>query len=276
MADFRTEVDGLDPTNDEARDAYQTAMVKLRGGLSQVLTSEQQQQLRQEMGGRRLRDRGEGARAPGGTNSAPGSATDGTQGAAAGGDNSSRLMGDDPQIAPPPSNAEVGDPAPTFELARLGGRTPVQSEALGGKVVVLVFGSYSSPTFRDKIDQLNSLYRQNRLATEFFVVYTAEAHPAGGWEPQRNLDDKVRIEQHATAADRETQAKALRDILKLEVPILIDTMDNRLTQALGTMPNGVVVIGRDGRIAARQRWLETYALAMLIDEAVAVPSARQP
>ena len=51
--------------------------------------------------------------------------------------------------------------------------------------------------------------------------------------------------------------------------MLVDTLDDTVAKAYGLTPNGAVVIGRDGKVAARQRWFEPVALRQMIDAAVA-------
>jgi hypothetical protein len=50
-------------------------------------------------------------------------------------------------------------------------------------------------------------------------------------------------------------------------------MKDSVSSAFGTFPNGAVVIGKDGNIAARQQWTNPDTLRTAIDEAVNAPVA---
>jgi Spy/CpxP family protein refolding chaperone len=174
------------------------------------------------------------------------------------------------------AGVQVGQPAPDLKLRRLDGRT-VPLSSFKGKVLVLAFGSYSTPTFRDKATGLDQLAREYAGKASFLLVYTKEAHPVGGWEVQRNKQDDVQVRPHADESDRKAMAEKARGALRLTtVPIVVDTMDNAAADAFGALPAGVVVIGRDGTVVARQKWLEPTSLGRMVDQAVAVKATTQP
>ena len=160
---------------------------------------------------------------------------------------------------------ELGSPAPAASLKKLDG-TPVRLSSFSGRSVVLIFGSYSAPTFREKSKFINDLQQDFRGRTEIIVVYTAEAYPVGSGDVERNLDDKVRIEPHRSEADRIAAAKNAKSALKLNVTVAIDDMDNTTVRTFGGMPNGSVVISREGTIVARQHWFEPFALRRTLEE----------
>jgi hypothetical protein len=45
-------------------------------------------------------------------------------------------------------------------------------------------------------------------------------------------------------------------------------MDDAAANAYDAFPDGVVIIGKDGHIVARQHWLEPTALPAMIDRAL--------
>ncbi len=55
------------------------------------------------------------------------------------------------------------------------------------------------------------------------------------------------------------------------MPMAVDSMDNAVTSAFGTFPNGAVVIGKDGHIAALEHWTNSDSLRHAIDEAYDAP-----
>jgi thiol-disulfide isomerase/thioredoxin len=165
---------------------------------------------------------------------------------------------------------EVGQEAPNFELKKLDGR-PVQLSYFKGRVLVLVFGSYSCPTFRHQASALEQLAKSHGNRADFLLVYTKEAHPKGGdREIARNREDGIEVEAPASDADRRALAKTAKDALHLTLPIAIDSLDNTTGKAYGAIPNGAVVIGKDGHVFAHQKWAEPVSLAGLIEQAAVV------
>ena len=160
----------------------------------------------------------------------------------------------------------VGEPAPALDLPRLDG-TRLRLDNLKGRIVVLVFGSYSSPSFRNRAAALDQLRLETGTKAQFIVIYGREAHPAGEWEVSRNKQDGVAVQQPRTDADRKALAQTARETLKLTTPIALDTIDNSAASAYGAGANSAYVIGRDGKIAARQAWFEPLALKRAIDAA---------
>lgn len=163
---------------------------------------------------------------------------------------------------------QVGDLAPDFSLRWLNG-DPAKLSAFKGKPVVLIFGSYTTPTFRDKAVQLPKLAQRYSTQAKFILVYTKEAHPSDGWTVERNKHDNIDIPQPTDEFARKTVALQAVAVLHLEnLPLALDTMNDATADAYDAFPDGVVIIGKDGKIAARENWLDPTALPRLIDQAV--------
>jgi Spy/CpxP family protein refolding chaperone len=165
----------------------------------------------------------------------------------------------------------VGDPAPDLTLERLNGR-PLQLSSFKGRVVVITFGSHTSPHFRQRAPQLEELRRTYGPRAVFVLVYTSEAHPTGQWELARNHQEQVRIAPHADIDARRAAAKGSRDALGLKSEILLDPMDNAAARAYGAGQSGAVIIGRDGKIVVVQNWLDPWGLKPWIDQAIEQPA----
>ena len=133
---------------------------------------------------------------------------------------------------------------------------------------MLVFGSWSSPAFRDRGEALRKLAKQHDDHAEFLVVYTKEAHPTGGWEVERNRDDGVSVQQPKDEQGRRELATKARTALKLDkLAFAVDAADDKVAAAYGGFPNAAVVVGRDGKVAFRQEWLDPTGLGPRIEEA---------
>jgi peroxiredoxin/Spy/CpxP family protein refolding chaperone len=256
-------------------------MAEGRGRLAEILTDQQQAKLRDLMQQDRAEQikRDEPAKPveptkkpepPTGKKSEPKMGEDMMTGGAATG--SSRR--DRPAAGPLDDLApiDVGSAAPAFTLRTTADKT-MSLASYRNRIVVLIFGSYSSPVFRQRAAALEKLNRNVGSKATFLVIYTREAHALGEWEVERNKDDNVQIEQPKTDAERHQLAKQAVATLNITVPVLVDTIDDTVAKAYGLTPNGAVVIGRDGKVAARQRWFEPVALRQMIDSAVAARTA---
>jgi hypothetical protein len=175
--------------------------------------------------------------------------------------------------APPRTEIDIGDTAPEFSLRKLDGGY-VQLSSYSGNVLVLMFGSYSCPTFRDQADDFEQLKRDLGSRATFLIVYSKEAHPAGEWDVQRNKDDGIQVRQPVDFDARLALAKQAKENLKISLPIVVDEIDNKVGEAYGLLPNGAVVIGRDGKIAARQSWADPRGIRRHLE--AALKPATQP
>jgi hypothetical protein len=148
----------------------------------------------------------------------------------------------------------VGDPAPVFELPKVDGR------ATGGEIVripddarkqptVLLFGSYTCPLARRLIAAVGEPYEcfQDRLA--FFLVYIREAHPEGRRLLRENQELGISVREPTFDAERTLIAETCALELGVRMPVLIDTVEDRVADLYGAWPARLYLIGADGRIA---------------------------
>jgi hypothetical protein len=111
----------------------------------------------------------------------------------------------------------LGGQAPAFELTKLDGK-PVQLSSLNGRVGVIVFGSYSSPSFRQHAAQLESLSKQYGSRASFLVVYTKEATPPASGTSIATRRKASSVEAAKDAAARMAQAEKAKESLGLTIP----------------------------------------------------------
>lgn len=151
----------------------------------------------------------------------------------------------------PNAGPQVGDLAPDFTLTSIDGGQ-VSLSSFRGRPVVLEFGSYTCPAFRETATKLQPLIAQYGRNVAFVVVYGPEAHPSDGWVAPQNLAAGISIPQHRSEADRKECALDARSALKLEgATILIDGMDNAVVKAWGGHPNRSYIIDPSGKVVAR-------------------------
>jgi Iodothyronine deiodinase len=238
----------------------QTILADFRSSLATILTTEQREKLRQQL-------RGEG---PSSTRPAEVAS------------NTMSTMVDQPDAGEsahaqtPAANpieraaqsASVGTDAPPFKLLTAGGAA-VPLSNFKNRVLIIEFGSISSPTFRDHVADMAKLAQNYTGRAFFLMVYTHEAFPAGGRESAQNQEDGISVTEPTDLRARQTLAEQAHSTLHVNIPIVVDTMDNATSTAYGGYPNGTVIIGRDGKIAARQQWTDPSGLSRLIDLALA-------
>lgn len=96
-----------------------------------------------------------------------------------------------------------------------------------------------------QIEKLNAAYKDK---AHIYVVYIREAHPTDGWVVKNN---KFKIEDPKTLEKRQKAAKDFAKDLKLTLPVLIDSMDDRVNTLYGGWPDRVYVIDAAGKIALK-------------------------
>jgi hypothetical protein len=173
---------------------------------------------------------------------------------------------DDSSSEAPANAPQAGQTAPAFALQKVDSSTTLQLSAFKGKVVVLTFASYSSPTFRRRAAGLEDLRRRNDNRANFLFIYTKEAHPKGGWEVDRNKDEDVQVEQAKDLSERSRTAKQMHEALHFSWPMLTDSMDDSAAKAYGAGECTTIIINRDGTIYSRLQWSDPYTLKRQLDE----------
>ncbi|MCH8065744.1 MAG: deiodinase [Chloroflexi bacterium] len=98
---------------------------------------------------------------------------------------------------------------------------------------------------------MQELHHQYGDRVEFLIVYIQEAHPSDGWEMQINVEENIVYAQPKSFDEREHVAEACSLELKLEIPTLIDDMEDSTDLAYSALPDRLYLIGTDGRIAYR-------------------------
>ncbi|XP_019617258.1 PREDICTED: type I iodothyronine deiodinase-like [Branchiostoma belcheri] len=134
-----------------------------------------------------------------------------------------------------------GRPAADSALVRLDGRTDTTllSYASGSRPLVVCFGSYTCPPFRDALSDFAALAEDYRNAANFLLVYIEEAHPSDGW----CFHSGPQIRQHRTVEQRCDAARAmLHDRRGLGFDVAVDTMRNAANHTYGAFPDRLYII----------------------------------
>jgi hypothetical protein len=83
----------------------------------------------------------------------------------------------------------------------------------------------------------------------FLTVYVREAHPSDGWRMTSNDKAGIVVAQPKTTEERTKVAGTCSSVLKITMPLLVDTLDDRVGHAYSGMPDRLYVIDRSGRVA---------------------------
>ena len=165
------------------------------------------------------------------------------------------------------NNLAVGTEAPDFELQDLQGSTIRLSDYRCKSYVVLVFGSMTCGStvtqLRAGKPPLNSLYHRYKTKSfEFFLVYTREPHPGEN------------IPQPSTSEERKDHAQRLKEEERVNFPILVDTIDNKVRSLYHAWPNSAFIIDRDGLIVYKSSWTYGPELAQVLKDLCAWERAK--
>src|SRR5262245_19216329 len=165
------------------------------------------------------------------------------------------------EVITPPAKGEwlrdellVGSLAPDFTLTDAAGKIQTTLSAFRGqKPVVLIFGSFTCPPFRSGLTEMDGLYQKYKEKAEFRFIYIREAHPDSilrVTEGEKTVLTK--IGQTNNFAERAHVAQQCSQTLKLTMPMLIDTTDNKTNAAYAGWPNRLVIVAKDGTVAYKE------------------------
>ena len=163
-----------------------------------------------------------------------------------------------------PGGPQPGEAAPAFELTAVTGET-VTLASLSGKPVVIEFGSYTCPVFRRQVEPLQALQARFGDNVHWVIVYTKEAHPVDGHVAGINRREGIEVPQHVSFEKRLEAAKLCHQKMNLKARVLVDGIENKVTQAYGGHPNRGFVIDADGKIVSRQNWINADRIREALD-----------
>ena len=98
---------------------------------------------------------------------------------------------------------------------------------------------------------LDALADRYRVRISFLAVYIREAHPEEGWILPENRRSGVAVDEPRSDETRQKVAAACATALRLQMPMVVDAIDNAVASAYGGWPDRLYLVGRDGRIAYR-------------------------
>ena len=165
----------------------------------------------------------------------------------------------------------VGDAMVDAELTDPRGTTHRLAESWADSPALFLSASLTCPIARTRIPELQTQLGDDASRIQQVVLYTREAHPRvdpaphsiGGreWLTQANIDEGILVRQPYDVQSRRDLARRFQDGWATELSVLADSMDDALYHRFGTAPCMAVLVGRDGRVVAKQGWLEPAAMA---------------
>ena len=96
--------------------------------------------------------------------------------------------------------------------------------------------------------RLNEIYNVYKDQVEFLCIYTREAHPADGWQVPDNIEAGIIIPEPLTDEERTDVASSCQINLDIQMPLLIDNIDNEVEEKYISLPMRLFVIDAGGKI----------------------------
>ncbi len=96
---------------------------------------------------------------------------------------------------------------------------------------------------------MNRIYRRFEDRVDFYTVYIKEIHPTDGWQVKENEQDAVLFQQHQSMDERVEVGQACMLKMALEMPAVVDEMDDAVAGAYAAMPERLYLVGRYGVVA---------------------------
>ena len=93
------------------------------------------------------------------------------------------------------------------------------------------------------------MYKEYGDRAAFFIVYIQEAHPSDLWQVSSNVKDEVIFSSPENDAERIDLANACIRDLGIELPALVDSIDDATEETYTGWPDRLYVIDAAGRIA---------------------------
>lgn len=117
------------------------------------------------------------------------------------------------------------------------------------------------------------------------AVYVREAHPLDGAFSANNENAGIIIRQPRSILERTEVATVCTSRLEITMPLVVDTIDDRVGHAYSGMPDRLYVIDRDGKVAYQSGRgpfgfkpgeMEQALITLLLEQGSAVSPAVSP
>lgn len=96
--------------------------------------------------------------------------------------------------------------------------------------------------------RLNEIVNQFNESVKFLCVYIQEAHPSDGWQVEANLEQDVIHTSPTNMAEREALAEVCMLKLALDMPMVVDDMEDTIDSAYNALPERLYLLNADGKV----------------------------
>lgn len=111
------------------------------------------------------------------------------------------------------------------------------------------------------MNEIADRYKDRGVGSLF--IYTHEAHPGEHYPHLTSLAEKF------------AHARALRDVLKVTRPILVDSLAGECHRAYGSMPNMTWIFSSNGIPIYKSDWTDSRSVANALDYFIEIPRRRE-
>ena len=80
------------------------------------------------------------------------------------------------------------------------------------------------------------------------MVYIREAHPEEGWVVSMNRDAGILVNDPTNNDERVEVASTCALNLKIQMPVIVDDVDDNIAAAYGALPDRLYLIGKGGNV----------------------------
>jgi len=162
---------------------------------------------------------------------------------------------------------QVGQPLPDLTVYDLNGKPARLRELCDGQRwgTVIVTVSLTCPIARRQCPALQQLMMDHDVAANVIYLYTIDAHPKTDespynpgheWITESNEKESILVRQPTNLQERLVLARELNQRLGNKVAMIVDGMDNAAWTALGGAPNLALLVDAQGKVTAKQGWLD--------------------
>jgi peroxiredoxin len=152
----------------------------------------------------------------------------------------------------------LGSKAPDFKCLDTDGRKVTLAQFRGRKFVVLEFGCMTcapavtqSATYNNSLSRMAAKFASHGV--EFLMVYTRETHPGENIKSHKKFEEKV---EHA---------KLFKELERLQLRLLVDSLEGKIHRKYGMLPNMVYVINKEGRIVYKASWTDSKEIESVLE-----------
>jgi hypothetical protein len=96
--------------------------------------------------------------------------------------------------------------------------------------------------------RLNEIANQFNETVKFLCVYIQEAHPSDGWQVEANLEEGVIHTSPTNIAEREALAEVCMLKLALDMPMVVDDMQDTIDSAYNALPERLYLLDAGGKV----------------------------